>query len=151
MTARIAIPASLKSRRRLIQFAAVGGLGFLIDQSILIILVEFTSFAVTLGGADITLEVAKLLAAETAIIVMFLVNDRWTFQAWGSTDLESQARRLLKSNLVRVGGILVATVVLSILVRQFGLPLPVANAIGILCGFTVNYTFETLFTWRLGR
>lgn len=145
------IPAPLRSRERLVQFALVGGLGFLVDQSVLIAIVEFTAFAVELAGHDLTLEVAKLIAAETAIVVMFLVNDRWTFQSWGSTAVRSQLVRLAKSNLVRVGGIAVATVVLSILVRQFGMSVPVANAIGILCGFAVNYTFETLYTWRLGR
>ena len=151
MTGRLKIPSSLKSRERFIQFAIVGGLGFLVDQSILILLIEYTDFTFEIWETDLTLEMAKLIAAETAIIVMFIVNDRWTFQAWGATNARSVTRRLVKSNLVRVGGLVVATVVLSILVRQFGLSVPVANAIGILSGFLVNYTFETLYTWRLGK
>lgn len=148
---RIAIPASLKSRERFLQFAIVGGVGFLVDQGLLYLLVELSGLSVVIADADLTLEAAKLVAAETAIIVMFLINDRWTFQQWGAADLHSQLRRLVKSNLVRIAGIVVATIVLSVLVRQFGMSLPVANAIGILCGFVVNYTLETLFTWKLGR
>ena len=151
MASRLAIPAPLKSRERLGRFAVVGGIGFLVDQTVLLTLVELTAFSVTVGGHDLTLEAAKVVSAETAIVVMFLINDRWTFQAWGDHDRRSQRRRLLKSNAVRVAGIAVATVVLSVLVRTAGMNVPVANAIGILCGFLVNYTLETLYTWRLGR
>lgn len=135
------IPSSLQSRGRLARFAVVGGLGFLVDQAILIAIVELSS---------IPLEGAKLVSAEGAIVVMFLANDRWTFAQWGAVSIRSQLRRLAKSNLVRVGGITVALVVLSVLVRLFGIPYPIANAIGIGCGFLVNYTFESLFTWRIG-
>lgn len=151
MSLRPKIPPSLRSRRRLWQFALVGGLGFLVDQSILIGIVEFTDLAIIVGGTDVTLELAKVLAAETAIVVMFFINDRWTFQDWGGADRRSQLLRLVKSNLVRIGGIIVATIVLSVLVRVGGMNVFIANAIGILCGFIVNYTFETLFTWRLER
>lgn len=136
------IPTALKSRPRFTRFLVVGGIGFMVDQLVLITLVELT---------DLTLELAKIGSAEAAIVVMFVVNDRWTFSAWGGTELRSQILRLLKSNLVRVGGITVAVVVLSVLVRFAGVPYPIANAIGILCGFFVNYTFETLYTWRIGR
>lgn len=150
MIDRVRIPASLRSRERFVQFALVGGLGFLVDQSILIAIVEFSNLTLEVAGSDVTLEVAKIIAAETAIVVMFLVNDRWTFQAWGDTDRGARLRRLLRSNLVRIVGIVVATVVLSALVRGLGMNVFVANAIGIGCGFVVNYTFETLYTWRLG-
>lgn len=145
------IPPALKSRRRLLLFAVVGGLGFFVDQTVVISIVEFTDLQISFAGRDVTLEFAKVLAAESAIIVMFLVNDRWTFDSFGATDTRSKATRFVKSNFVRIGGIAVATIVLSVLVRQFDLALPLANAIGILCGFLVNYTFETLFTWRIGR
>lgn len=136
------IPQGLRSRPRFQRFVVVGGIGFTVDQVVLIGLIEL--FA-------LTLELAKIISAETAIVVMFLVNDRWTFAAWGADDARSQVRRLVRSNLVRLGGIAVAVTVLSILVRVFGVPYPIANAIGILCGFVVNYTFETLFTWQVGR
>lgn len=136
------IPAGLRDRPQFVQFLTVGIVGFLIDQAVLIALVELT---------DLILEVAKVISAEVAIIVMFLVNDRWTYAGWGRTDRWGRLRRLLRSNLVRVGGIVVAVGVLSILVRGFGMPYPVANAIGIGCGFVVNYTFETLYTWRVKR
>lgn len=147
----ISIPAGLKSRRRLVLFTIVGGIGFMIDQMVVITLVELTDLTINLAGYDLSLEFAKLLAAESAIVMMFLINDHWTFGSFGDTDILSKMRRLVKSNVVRVGGITVAIIVLSILVRFFGISLPIANAAGILCGFLVNYTFETLFTWRIGR
>lgn len=142
MTITDRLPESLVSEERFSRFLVVGLAGFLIDQTVLTALIEV---------ASAPLEVAKLASAETAIIVMFFINDRWTFAAWGEESHRSVVSRLVRSNLVRIGGILVATAVLSILVRGAGMPYLAANAVGIGCGFIVNYTFETLFTWRVGR
>lgn len=151
MGSQLAIPDGLKSRRRLILFAIVGGLGFVVDQAIVYSIVELTDLTFTIAGENLTLQVAKVIAAETAIVVMFLINDFWTFRSFGGTGWRSKLRRLAKSNLVRIGGITVAVVVLTVLYEQFDIPLLLANAIGILCGFLVNYTFESLFTWKIGR
>ncbi len=142
MDPRQHIPSALQSRGQFIQFALVGGLGYLVDQGVILALAD---------GAGVTLELAKVASAESAIIVMFIINDNWTYADWGAESVPAIARRFLRSNLVRLGGIAVATVVLSILVRYGDLPLLVANTIGIGCGFVVNYTFETLFTWRVER
>ncbi len=142
MTMTDRLPDSLVSEKRFSRFLIVGLAGFLIDQTVLTALIEV---------ASAPLEVAKLASAETAIIVMFFVNDRWTFADWGEDSHRSVGSRLVRSNLVRIGGILVATAVLSVLVRVAGMPYLAANAVGIGCGFVVNYTFETLFTWRVGR
>lgn len=133
------VPDALRSRRRLLRFAVVGGVGFAVDQAVLISLIELV---------DAPLELAKVASAEAAIVVMFVVNDRWTFARWGAVGVRAQARRLAKSNAVRIGGIAVSVVVLSALVRLAGVPYPVANAIGIGFGFLVNYTLESLVTWR---
>ncbi|MFP4590286.1 MAG: GtrA family protein [Halobacteriales archaeon] len=136
------VPTALRSWEQVLKFALVGGLGYLIDQGVILVVAE---------GLGVTLELAKVVSAETAIVVMFLINDRWTFASWGDDDYRSKLRRLVRSNLVRIGGIAVAVAVLSVLVRYFDVPLLVANTVGIGCGFVVNYTFETLFTWRVGR
>lgn len=136
------VPSELRSRGQLLRFALVGGLGYLVDQGVLLSLTT---------GLAVPLEVAKVVSAETAIVVMFLINDRWTYADWGVDSRRAKGRRLLRSNVVRIGGIAVATAVLSALVRYGDLPLLVANTIGIACGFVVNYTLETLFTWRVGR
>lgn len=132
------------------QFASVGLVGAVLDTSVVIILT--TEFGVYRGFA-------KLAGAELAIITMFLLNEHWTFADEGAAGFLPFLRRLGKSNLVRAGGVLVATVVF-VVVSGFEVDLPwggvalwltIANAIGIGAGFIVNYIAESLFTWRVGR
>ena len=127
---------------RLVQFAAVGFAGTTVDFALLYLLVEFHGYSPAAG---------KLVGAEAAIIVMFVVNERWTFSEWGRTGLRPTVRRLLTSNLVRTGGLVVATTVLVLLVRYADLSYLPANAIGIACGFVVNFLAESYFTWRVHR
>ncbi|GAB3681267.1 GtrA family protein [Salinarchaeum chitinilyticum] len=127
---------------RLWQFMAVGAVGTACDFAVLIGLVELFSTSPVL---------AKVVSAETAIVVMFAINERWTFASWGANDVVSILRRLGTSNLVRLGGLAVATVVLAVLTTQYDVSYVLANAVGIAAGFIVNYTMENLFTWQTHR
>jgi putative flippase GtrA len=139
---------ALLSGVRFGQFASVGALGAVCDTGLVVLL---TSYAGVYRGS------AKLVGAEVAIIVMFLVNEHWTFSTEGGSGRWSLVRRFLKSNLVRAGGVLVATVVfvfVSGLDYRFpvggeGLWLVFANGVGIGVGMFVNYVAESLFTWRV--
>ncbi|WP_331232547.1 GtrA family protein [Natronorarus salvus] len=130
----------LVSRVRLVKFALVGALGALVDT--LVLGIGYTLVGLPIWGA-------KFVGAETAILVMFVVNERWTFADAGLSGFGALSRRLVRSNLVRVGGIAVATVVLVVLYRQVGVPWPLANLVGIGCGFLFNYTLESVYTWRV--
>ncbi|NHN47402.1 GtrA family protein [Halostella sp. JP-L12] len=139
---------ALVSGVRFGQFASVGALGAVIDNAVL-------------GGllhAGVAPEPAKLAGAEAAIVVMFLINEHWTFADQGTTGVVPFLRRLLTSNLVRAGGVLVATVVFSVVYRSFDVSIAVAgvdfwflaaNLTGIGVGLVVNYVAESLFTWRV--
>lgn len=127
---------------RIWQFVAVGVVGTACDFAVLITLVE-------LVGAPLL--VAKIVGAESAIVVMFTINERWTFASWGSNAGLALLRRLLTSNLVRLGGIAVATTVLLVLTTWYDVPYVLANGVGIGAGFVVNYMMENLFTWRTHR
>ena len=128
--------------QRLWQFLAVGAVGTACDFAVLIGLVELF---------DASPVMAKIVSAETAIVVMFAINETWTFANWGVDSVQGILRRLLTSNLVRLGGIGVATGVLAILTTQYGVSYIYANGAGIAAGFTVNYMMENLFTWRTHR
>lgn len=135
------IPEGLLSPKRLGQFGAVGLLGMSVDTAILGLLFQ---------GAGVPIWLAKLVGAEVSIVVMFFSNEWWTFGdagrhpgGWGVL------RRLLRSNVVRAGGIAVATVVLVAGYEFLGIWWPVANVIGIVCGFVFNYVLESLYTWRV--
>jgi len=132
----------MASSGRLLRFATVGLVGTTVDFAILIALVERHGFPP---------ELAKLVGAETAIIVMFVVNERWTFSEWGRTGLRPLLRRLFTSNLVRTGGLVVSTTVLTLLVYYASVQYLLANAAGIACGFVVNFLAESYFTWRVHR
>ncbi len=124
------------------QFAGVGLAGATVDNVVLFLLVELT----VLGPV-----VAKVIAWELAIVVIFAINERWTFATFGQIGPRALGRRFLRSNAVRVGGFLVTLTVLAILVYGFGVWYMAANVIGIGVGFVVNYTCESLYTWKVHR
>jgi len=130
--------ATIRSER-IWQFVAVGFVGTGCDFAVLISLVELF---------ETPLLFAKVAGAESAIVVMFVINERWTFASWGSDAPRMLLRRLLTSNLVRLGGIVVATSVLLALTTLYGVPYVLANGVGIGAGFIVNYLMENLFTWQ---
>jgi putative flippase GtrA len=131
------------------RFVSVGAVGAVVDNLTLLALAS---------GAGVYRGAAKLAGAELAIVVMFLINERWTFAEEGAVGRRPAVRRFLRSNLVRAGGVLVATAVF-VVVSGLAPPVPwlpepvwltVANGCGILVGLVVNYVAESLFTWRVG-
>jgi len=139
--------SALISGARFGQFVSVGIAGATLDMLTVLALVS---------EAGLHRGAAKLIAAELAIVLMFAINERWTFAGAGAAGLRPLLVRFLRSNLVRAGGVLVATgvfvVVSGLAVRPVGgerLWLVVANGCGIAAGFVVNYVAETLFTWRV--
>ncbi|MFC7155290.1 GtrA family protein [Halomarina halobia] len=140
---------ALASAVRFGRFVSVGALGAAVDTAVL---------ALLYGALELRPVPAKLASAEAAILVMFVLNERWTFAGEGAPGYRSVLRRLVTSNLVRLGGALVATGVFSVALRAapvevvlFGADLwfLVANGAGILAGLAVNYVLESAVTWRV--
>lgn len=139
----------LVSWARFGKFASVGVIGAVCDTATLVILVE------VFGVLE---EVATLTGIEVAIIVMFLLNEHWTFSEVGGDGSGSKFRRLARSHLVRSGGSIVQFTVFVVIYRLLFVSLTVAGidawvivakVTGIGFGMVVNYTFESLFTWRI--
>jgi putative flippase GtrA len=151
---------SLLSVVRFGQFASVGVVGAVCDNTVLLLSSELgiaAGIAGLLGVPDLAPEVAKALGIEAAIVVMFLLNDNWTFDEADGGG-RSTVRRLLTSNLVRAAGIAVQLLVFSLVYRRlfvelsaFGVDLwlLVASLCGIGLGMCVNYVTESLVTWRV--
>jgi len=130
------------------QFLSVGlvGAGF-----------DITTSSVLTAGLGVAPELSKLVGAEVAIVVMFAINEHWTFAGHGSEGVRALLTRFLKSNLVRSGGVGVQVVVVWLLTRlPIAIPFmsvdlwelatfPVAIASSLL----MNYVLESLFTWRV--
>jgi len=140
---------ALRSRTRFGKFVSVGVIGAACDTAVLVFLVE------VLGLLE---EAAFLIGVETAILVMFLINDNWTFASEGSSDRHSFPGRLVRSHAVRMGGIVTQSIIFFVIYRLLFVSLVVAGVdgwllvakgAGIACGMVVNYTFESLFTWRV--
>ncbi|ESP89920.1 GtrA family protein [Candidatus Halobonum tyrrellensis] len=142
--------AALASGARIGQFVSVGVVGFVFDLTVSTALRELGVFP----------ELAAAVGIETAVIVMFLLNDRFTFAQQGTRGLAATARRLARSNAVRLGGIAVQLATFTAVYRGLAVPLTVAGvdgwfvvsrAAGIGVGMAVNYVAESLFTWRVAE
>lgn len=130
------------------KFLSVGAAGAVVDVSV--------SSVLTLA-AILPPQWAKLVGAEIAIVLMFIVNDHWTFPEEGALGLVPKARRLLKSNLVRTAGLAVQFAVVAfltdldvqILVFDTNIWDVVTLPIAIAFSFVINYVAESLITWRV--
>ncbi len=141
---------ALLSGRRFGKFASVGAVGAVFDVTTSTVLRELGVFP----------ELAVFIGIEVAIVVMFLLNDNWTFAEQGAAGIGAALRRLLRSNLVRAGGILVQLATFGFFYRVVALDLTlfdidgwfvVSKVAGIGVGMLVNYVAESLVTWRVGR
>lgn len=139
---------ALASSGRVGRFVSVGVVGFVSDIT--------TSTA--LRELGILPELAALVGIEVAVVVMFLLNDNWTFAGEGADGLRATLRRLATSNLVRAGGIAVQLAVFVGVYRLLFVDVQVAGidawfvvgrVTGIGVGMTVNYVAESLLTWRV--
>ena len=140
---------SLLSSVRFGKFVSVGAIGAVVDTTLLVVLTE---------GLGVLPELATLVGIETAILVMFAINEHWTFADEGATGRRSIVGRLLRSHGVRAAGSLTQFLVfvavfrgvdLVLLAAGINLWLVVAKGTGIGVGMVVNYVFESLFTWQV--
>jgi len=142
--------SALASRVRFGQFVSVGVVGAACDTAVLVALTQL----------GVLPEVATVVGIETAILVMFAINERWTFADHGAAGGRSLLARLLRSHGVRAAGSLTQFLVFVAVFRGVAVSLPVygfdlwllvAKGGGIAVGMLVNYAFESLFTWQVHR
>ncbi len=118
---------------RMARFGIVGTLGLGVNSAVLFL---------AHGVAGLPLLVASALAVEVAILHNFLWNDRWTFGASGFS-----LRRLGKFNLTSLGGLLIASGVLYLLVTFVGVHYLLANLAGVALATAWNFASSLLWTW----
>ncbi|MFP4038526.1 MAG: GtrA family protein [Candidatus Nanohaloarchaea archaeon] len=122
-----------KDYRKIIMFGLVGGLGLFIDNAVLFLLVDIL---------NINLYISKALSAEASIAVMFILNNSVTFR-----EFEAQAYAFIRSNIVRIGGVIIAFIAIAF-GELIGVNYLVSNTAGIAAGFVFNYYFERVLTWN---
>jgi dolichol-phosphate mannosyltransferase len=128
---------ALRRFERITRFGIVGMSGVLVNTAILWLLVRNVGLAAPL---------ASVLATEAAILSNFALNDRWTFRD-GSRQ-GSLAGRLLRFNIVSLGGLVITVAFLTALVRYSQLPLLLANLVAVGGAMTWNYGMNIRWTWR---
>jgi putative flippase GtrA len=142
---------ALVSGVRFGQFVSVGAIGAVFDVTTLVLLTEL---------AGVPAAYANVASIETAILVMFAVNEHWTFADEGGGGARSLGRRLVRSHVVRAGGstlqyvLLVAVyyrVAVNLTVAGVDLWLVAVKGGAIAVAMLVNYVFESLFTWQVHR
>lgn len=124
--------------REFIKFAFVGGSGVLVNMGLLFILTRYFS---------IRLEIASPIAIEVSILSNFTLNNLWTFSK-RNTHVTFW-RRILRYHLVTGLAGVVNYLVLLLLVNSFGVHDMLSNLIGILIGTFINYSLNSLWTWRV--
>ena len=130
----------IKSKRleELLKFGIVGGSGVLVNMGLLFILTRFLS---------VRLEIASAIAIEVSILSNFFLNNLWTFKK-RDTHVPFWTR-LFRYHLVTGLAGIVNYLVLLLLVKTFGLHDMLSNLIGILIGTFINYTLNSLWTWKV--
>lgn len=118
---------------RLSKYVVVGVAGVLVNNVALFALFE---------KVHLPLVIASALAVELAIISNFIWNNYWTFK---STHLS--LRRFAQFNLVSLGGLIISTGILWMLVNQLGLYYLAANLLAIGLATIWNFMLNSLWTW----
>ena len=149
-----------------VKFLIVGGVGFLINQFFLFLLydtsvvwflpAQHASVDLGLTNTESRLLIASVVAVEIAIVCQFNFHERWTFrwrprEGWiGQRFLKYQVSSIISPIIV------VATVnALTPVLRDgptddslVGTLAPyISNGVGVLMGFTWNWTLNTFIIW----
>ena len=127
---------------RLIKFSIVGVIGAGINTGFLWLFTDV---------AGLYYLCSSVIAIEIAIIMQFLMNDRWTFKEQKTLHAAQFMKRILKSNVWRSGGLAVNIGVLYFLTEHLGVYYLLSNIVGIICAFLLNYLFESRLTWGVGN
>lgn len=155
----------------MVKFVIVGGIGFLINETVLFLLYDagiawFFPAKHThldlglLTVPDERLLLASIIAVEVAIVCQFNLHDRWTFRKRNRAG--NIFLRFLKFNLGSIVSPVVTVVCVNVLTPEIrdaagadtivGKVAPyLANGFGVALGFTWNYIFNSRVIWRRQR
>lgn len=119
-----------------IRFAIVGGLGFMINLTML--------YAVH-GLFGLSIGISQIIGAETAILSNFYWHSRWTYKEAAEKPLPTRLLQFHASAWVGSG---ITSVVVIALVKQFHVFYPASLVIGSLCGLLWNYLWTKHIIFR---
>ena len=120
-----------------LKFAVVGGSGVGVNMGLLYLLTRFFHLDVS---------IASPIAIEVSILTNFALNNAWTFRRRKSPV--PFVSRIVRYHLVTGLAGLVNYLTLLLLVKLAGMNDMLANLIGIGVGTIINYSLNSLWTWK---
>ena len=109
---------------QVLKFAAVGGLGFVIDACVLYVLVSFGTNAF----------IARIISFGVAVCVTWYANSRWTFNA---TRASLSRMHMIAYFALQTFSALVNFGVYTMVILQIGIT-PLNSVIALACGSAVG-------------
>ncbi len=147
---RLPLPATFA------KFLIVGGIAYLINQFMLFLLYDSPVFwflpakdthldLALLEITNLRLLISSALAVEVAIVFQFNAHERWTFRdrehnGWGPV-------RFFKFNVTASLSPVIIVATTYSLTQLADISPYISNTIGVLLGFTWNWTLNTLVIW----
>lgn len=127
---------------RFLRFVTVGASGVLVDMGLLYLLSD--PHMLNLG-----LSRSKIIAAESAILTNFILNDLWTFrvESAGHGGFRARIRRFLGFNAICGAGLLLNLVLLNLMFNLLHINRYVANLLAIVIVTGWNYWLNTKLNW----
>lgn len=119
------------------QFAIVGAIGSLIALAITAILTSI------LG---IFYAVSALIGLESSALIVFFLNDRWTFSNVGKKTKTMQ--RFLKNNLIGCIGFGINVTILIFLTSVLGIYYLLSEGMAMIITFVFTFTASKKITWK---
>ena len=123
---------------RLRRFLIVGLVAAAVQQTLLFAFVE-------LGRLNYL--IAAAIAIETTIVLQYVLNNVWTFNADRKTGRRAYVYGLLKTNIVRGSAVPLQLAALYALVAFLSLGYLVANAFAIGVTGVYRYVLDSRWTW----
>jgi dolichol-phosphate mannosyltransferase len=120
----------------MLRFGCVGVIGAALNTALLWLLTE---------QAHVYYLASSVLATEVAILVNFILNHTWTFATL--RDEHGLLSKLVKFNVVSLGGLALTVATLFVLTQFAGLHYMFANILAIGFAATWNYVVNRRWTW----
>ncbi|WP_049982411.1 GtrA family protein [Halorubrum sp. BV1] len=98
-------------------------------------------------AAGVNYLIGATVAIEITIVLSYVFNNAWTFQASQNTGVSEYLFGLFKTNLVRGTAIPIQLAVLFALVEWAGILYLVGNAAAILISGVYRFVLDALWTW----
>ncbi|MBN1175515.1 glycosyltransferase family 2 protein [Candidatus Woesearchaeota archaeon] len=127
----------ISSNKELLTFAIVGFLGTIVNLLVMFLSVDIVHLPVLLSSA---------IAVEVSIIHNFLLNNFWTFTKRSISS--SLFSRFLRFNFISLISLLITLVVVWLFTTYTSMWYLIAQAVGILLGFVINFLFNSRWVFK---